>query len=319
MSLSGNRTKYVAVIALIVSMIIWSASGIAIKQALTVFQPLTLIIMRFVPSVFIMFVIGIIFRKSELFGLQKLALKDLPIILVAGFCQPFLYYLLEIFTYEALDSPTIAEALLSTGPLVAPVFAALMLRERITRNNIIGILISTAGVLAMVLAGKSNYSIGNYWGVLLAFIAVSAAVMDSIMIRKMPAHYTPLSIIFYGQLISLCFFVPLWLWREGITGLTGVDWSAFGDVSDPVTQAFLYIRYLIVFASVLAFILFCYALRIVGVTEANAFNNIRPVFTAMWMILFFGEQLPFAKWAGIILIILGLFICQKQEKKLKTQ
>ena len=69
----------------------------------------------------------------------------------------------------------------------------------------------------------------------------------------------------------------------------------------------------------IAFILFCYALRIVGVTEANAFNNIRPVFTAMWMIFFFGEQLPLAKWVGILLIIFGLFICQKQEKKLKTQ
>lgn len=319
MSLSGDRTKYVAIVALIVSMIIWSASGIAIKQALTVFQPLTLIIMRFVPSVFIMFVIGLIFRKSELFGLQKLERKDFPIILVAGFCQPFLYYLLEIFTYNALESPTIAEALLSTGPLLAPIFAALMLRERITRNNIIGILLSTVGVLMMVLAGKADYSIGNYWGVLLAVVAVSAAVMDSIMIRKMPDHYTPLSIIFYGQLISLCFFIPLWLWREGIEGLTGVDWSVFGSLSDPVTQAFLYIRYLIVFASVLAFILFCYALRIVGVTEANAFNNIRPVFTAMWMILFFGEQLPFVKWVGIILIIIGLFICQKKEKSLKTQ
>lgn len=319
MSLSGNRTKYVAIVALIVSMIIWSASGIAIKQALTVFQPLTLIIMRFVPSVFIMFVIGLIFRKSELFGLQKLERKDFPIILVAGFCQPFLYYLLEIFTFDTLDSPTIAEALLSTGPLLAPFFAALMLRERVTWHHIIGIILSTAGVLAMVLAGKANYSIGNYWGVLLAIVAVSAAVMDSIMIRKMPDHYTPLSIIFYGQLISLCFFIPLWLWREGIEGLTGVDWSAFGNLSDPVTQAFLYIRYLIVFASVLAFILFCYALRIVGVTQANAFNNIRPVFTAMWMILFFGEQLPIAKWVGIVLIIIGLFICQKQEKQLLTQ
>ena len=319
MSLSGNKTKYVAVVALIVSMIIWSASGIAIKQALTVFQPLTLIIMRFVPSVFIMFVVGIICRKSELFGLQKLALKDMPIILVAGFCQPFLYYLLEIFTFNTLESPTIAEALLSTGPLVAPVFAALMLRERITRNNIIGIVISTVGVLVMVLAGKANYSIGNYRGVLLAIVAVSSAVMDTIMIRKMPAHYTPLSIIFYGQIVSLLFFIPIWLCTEGTAGLTDVDWSAFGDLSDPVTQAFLYIRYLIIFASVLAFILFCYALRIVGVTEANAFNNIRPVFTAMWMIFFFGEQLPLAKWVGILLIIFGLFICQKQEKKLKTQ
>jgi drug/metabolite transporter (DMT)-like permease len=72
--------------------------------------------------------------------------------------------------------------------------------------------------------------------------------------------------------------------------------------------------YLTVFASVIAFILFCYALRKVGVTQANAFNNIRPAFTAMWMLLFFGEQMPIAKWIGMGLIIFGLFICQKQEK-----
>jgi drug/metabolite transporter (DMT)-like permease len=50
------------------------------------------------------------------------------------------------------------------------------------------------------------------------------------------------------------------------------------------------------------------------VSQANAFNNIRPGFTAIWMLLFFGEQLPVAKWVGLVLIILGLFICQKQEK-----
>ena len=74
------------------------------------------------------------------------------------------------------------------------------------------------------------------------------------------------------------------------------------------------VAYLTVFASVIAFILFCYALRIVGVSQANAFNNIRPGFTALWMLLFFGEQLPLGKWIGMGLIILGLFICQKQEK-----
>jgi drug/metabolite transporter (DMT)-like permease len=72
--------------------------------------------------------------------------------------------------------------------------------------------------------------------------------------------------------------------------------------------------YLTVFASVIAFILFCYALRKVGVTQANAFNNIRPMFTALWMFLFFGEHLPAAKWIGMILIIFGLFVCQYKEK-----
>ena len=74
------------------------------------------------------------------------------------------------------------------------------------------------------------------------------------------------------------------------------------------------VAYLTIFASVIAFILFCYALRQIGVTQANAFNNIRPAFTALWMFLFFGEHLPIGKWIGMGLIIFGLFVCQKQEK-----
>lgn len=91
MSFSGNREQYVAVAALIVSMIIWSVSGIAIKHALVVLPPFTLIVMRFVPSVLLMLVIGLVRRKHSLFCLQKMDLKDLPLFLVAGFCQPFLY------------------------------------------------------------------------------------------------------------------------------------------------------------------------------------------------------------------------------------
>lgn len=307
--------KTIPVIALIASMIIWSVSGIAIKHALLVLPPFTMIVFRFVPSVLLMLVIGLICRKSTLFGLQKLELRDMPLFLIAGFCQPFLYYLLETFTYDALRSPTIAETLLSTSPLLSPVFAALFLRERVTKFNIAGILISTAGVFALTLAGSSNYSIGSYWGVLLAFAAVSAAVVDSIMMRKVPAKYTSLTFIFYAQLISLCFFIPIWFWKEGTSVLHSLNWSELATIQSPLSVALLCVGYLTVFASVIAFILFCFALRKVGVTEANAFNNIRPAFTALWMFLFFGEHLPVAKWIGIALIIFGLFVCQRKESK----
>ena len=314
MSSGRNRTQHLAVIALIASMVIWSVSGIAIKQALTVLPPLTMIIFRFTPSVLLMLLIGLICRKSELFGLQRMELADLPLFLIAGFCQPFLYYVLETFTYDALNSPTIAETLLSTSPLLSPVFAALLLRERVTRNNIIGILVSTLGVFVLTLAGNMTFAIGNYWGVLLAFLAVSSAVVDSIMMRKIPARYSPLSIIFYAQLISLLFFYPLWFWQEGPQSLSVIDWHQLADITTPLSVAIISVQYLTIFASVVAFILFCYALRVVGVTQANAFNNIRPVFTALWMFLFFGEHLPIAKWIGIGLIIFGLFVCQKKEK-----
>ena len=310
MPFSGNRTQHVAFIAIVVAMLIWSVSGIAIKHALTVLPPFTMIVMRFVPAVLLMFIIGMVRRDHSLFGLQKMERRDLPLFLIAGTCQPFLYYLLETFTYDALNSPTIAETLLSTSPLLSPIFAAILLRERVTKYNIIGILISTFGVFVLTLAGSTNYSIGNYWGILLAFAAVSAAVIDSIMMRKAPMKYSALSFVFYTQLISLLYFIPIWLWREGPQALYNLQL---------VDKSQLYVAlgcvgYLTVFASVIAFILFCYALRQVGVTNANAFNNIRPAFTALWMLLFFGEHLPIAKWIGMILIIFGLFVCQKQEK-----
>ena len=311
MPISRNRTQYMAVIALVVSMLIWSVSGIAIKHALVVLPPLTMIVMRFVPSVLLMLLVGVVRRKHSLFCLQKMDLKDLPLFLIAGFCQPFLYYLLETFTYDALNSPTIAETLLSTSPLLSPLFAAIMLHERVTKYNIVGILVSTAGVFVLTLAGSSSYSIGNYWGILLAFAAVSAAVIDSVMMRKTPVKYSALSFVFYTQLISLMFFIPLWFVKEGPQEIYNLQLT--------IDKSQLYIAlgcvgYLTVFASVTAFILFCYALRKIGVTQANAFNNIRPAFTALWMFLFFGEQLPAAKWIGMILIIFGLFVCQKQEK-----
>ena len=292
-------------------MIIWSVSGIAIKHALVVFPPFTMIVLRFVPSVLLMFVIGLVRRHHSLFCLQKLEWKDVPLFLIAGFCQPFLYYMLETYAYDALNSPTIAETLLSTSPLLSPLFAAVLLREKVTRNNMIGIVISTAGVFVLSLMGGSDYSIGSYWGIVLAFAAVSAAVIDSIMMRKAPMRYSALSFVFYTQLVSLMFFIPIWWIKEGPAVFDNGQWTM--DNGQFVT-AIGCVAYLTVFASVIAFILFCYALRQIGVTKANAFNNIRPAFTALWMLLFFGEQLPAAKWVGMVLIIVGLFVCQKQEK-----
>lgn len=314
MPFSRNRTQFVAVSALVGAMLIWSVSGIAIKHALVVLPPFTMIVLRFVPSVLLMLVIGLVRRKHSLFCLQRMEWKDLPLFLVAGFCQPFLYYLLETFTYDALNSPTIAETLLSTSPLLSPLFAAVLLRERVTKYNIVGILVSTCGVFALSLAGSSDFSIGNYWGILLAFAAVSAAVIDSIMMRKAPLKYSSLSFVFYTQLISLLFFLPICFLREGPEALKALDWSQATAFGSELNTALICVSYLTVFASVTAFILFCFALRKVGVTQANAFNNIRPAFTALWMFLFFGEHLPVAKWIGIGLIILGLFVCQKKEK-----
>ena len=303
--------KILPYIAILTAMLIWAGAGIAVKEALVVFTPLTLIVLRFTLAVVLMVAIGLLFRHNEILGLQRAEKKDIPLFILGGLFQPFLYFIFETYTYDSFASPTIAEAMLSTQPVLAPIFAFALLRERITRYNIIGILISTIGMLLLV--GSDNFALGNSWGILLAFLTVSMSVSYSIILRRIPSHYSPLSIVFYVQSFSLLLFYILWGGAWAFTPFQPLEPSELVEPLQLLPPA-LAVLYLALFASVAAFVLFCYTVRRIGVTRANVFNNVRPVFTAMMMLIFFSEELPLWKWIGIIIIIIGLFISQKYRK-----
>ena len=295
-------------------MLIWAGAGIAVKEALLVFTPLTLIVLRFSIAVILMLSIGLIFRRNEIIGLQGMDRKDLPLFLLGGLFQPFLYFIFETYTYQSFASPTIAEALLSTQPVIAPIFAFVLLRERVTRNNIIGILLSTIGMLMLLMLGNGQLEIGDEQlglgkGVLLALLTVSMSVSYSVILRRIPPRYSPLSIVFYVQSISLVLFYIVW----GVTGEASTL-LAIGDGQWAIGDGLLATGYLAVFASVAAFILFCFTVRKIGVTRANIFNNVRPVFTAILMWIICGEILPVWKLVGIAVIIIGLFVSEKKDK-----
>lgn len=293
-------------------MLIWAGAGIAVKEALVLFTPLTLIVFRFTLAVVLMLLLGLVFRNNEILGLQRVNKRDIPLFMLGGLFQPFLYFILETYTYRSFVSPTIAEAMLSTQPLLAPLFALVLLRERVTRNNIIGILLSTIGMLVLLLVGSDQYALGSYWGILLALLTVSMSVSYTVVLRRIPTHYSALSIVFYVQTFALLLFYPLWGILEGKQCITSYS-GMFSNLEQLCSSA-IAVLYLAIFASVIAFVLFCYTVRKIGVTRANVFNNVRPVFTAILMGLFFGEILPIWKIIGIVLIIVGLFISQKHEK-----
>lgn len=294
--------------SVVFAMLCWAGAGIAVKEALVVFSPLTLIVLRFTLAIVLMLLVGLLFRGHEVLGLQRVEKRDIPLFVLGGLFQPFLYFIFETYTYQSFASPTIAEAMLSTQPIMAPILAFIILREKVTRNNVVGILLSTVGMLLLLLVGANNFALGNPWGVLLAIVTVSMSVGYTIILRRIPTRYSSLSIVFYVQLVALVLFYAVW----------GVfDRQSLQDTIAPLSadlSPVIAVGYLAVFASVTAFILFCYTVRQIGVTRANVFNNVRPVFTALLMWVIFDEQLPIWKWVGIIVIVIGLFISQKQRK-----
>ena len=310
-----NMKKIIPYLSVVTAMLIWAGAGIAVKEALVAFSPLTLIVLRFTLAVLLMLCIGLVFRKNEVVGLQKVDRKDLPLFMLGGLFQPFLYFIFETYTYQSFASPTIAEALLSTQPVMAPLFALVLLRERVTRNNIIGIVLSTVGMLMLLLVGANDFALGSSWGVLLAVLTVSMSVSYSVILRKIPTRYSPLSIVFYVQSFALLLFYVVWGGKALCSG--GVEWCSSGvelcSGGAVWWRSCAAVVYLAVLASVAAFVLFCYTVREIGVTRANVFNNVRPVFTAILMWLIFGEVLPVWKLVGIVVIIVGLFVSQRRS------
>ena len=188
--------RIVPYLSVVFAMLCWAGAGIAVKEALVVFSPLTLIVLRFSLAILLMLLVGLLFRGHEVLGLQCVDKRDIPLFVLGGLFQPFLYFIFETYTYQSFASPTIAEAMLSTQPIMAPILAFIILREKVTRNNVVGILISTVGMLLLLLVGANNFALGNPWGVLLAVVTVSMSVGYTIILRRIPTRYSSLSIVF---------------------------------------------------------------------------------------------------------------------------
>ncbi|MDD5975823.1 MAG: DMT family transporter [Bacteroidales bacterium] len=291
-----NKKLLSAYLAIIFAMSVWACSFLFTQEALKSFNPITVVTIRMSLATLILGLVGIVTGQ-----LQKIDKADIPLFLIAGFSQPFCYFICEAYGLTMV-SATIASVILSTIPLFAPLFAWLLVKEKVLWNNVLGIVISLCGVLMLVI--KNDEMKVSALGILLLFIAVITAIVYSVCLKKIPSHYSNISIVFYVHAVSLLFFIPTFLI---------FDLKHFGE-REILFSSIMSIIILAVVASVISYICFCYVVRIIGVTKANAFCNIMPAITALAVWIFFGESISLLKWIGIFVVIIGLFICQSRLK-----
>ena len=318
------KKQTIAIIALVIAQIFWGASYLMSDFALKIFPAATLVSIRISIAAVVLGVVGLITGQ-----LKKIEFRDWKYFLLAAFAEPFIYFLCEA---EALNhvSPTIASVMLSFIPLLTPIFAFFFLKEKVTLMNVLGIVVSVAGVLMIILDGGELSA--DILGILLLFIAVLASIVYTLILRKIPERYNTLTVVFFMFCTSLLFFVPTMLVRE-LPQVMAIDWSA-----DDTWNAFGAIVGLALSASCIAFLFFSYGVRAIGPTRANVFNNIQPGVTAIlaWIIGAVGlyqaaiqsetidksffvcvkEAAPaWIMLLGIVVVVAGMFISQMNVKQ----
>ena len=274
-------------------MIFWSFSFIWFKVANKMFHPITIVFIRLLFSVILMTSFLIVTRSY-----MKIKKTDRKLFLTLALFEPFFYFLGESFGLTYV-SATVCSVLISTIPVFATLGAWLIFKERLKVINYAGIVISFIGVIIFVLNSDGSISF-NIKGLGLLTLAVLSAVGYSLTLSRLVGTYTPVYIVNVQNLIGAILFLPLFLI---------FDFKHF--ISTPFTfNMFKPIIELSIFASCGAFILFAYSVRNMGITRANVFSNIIPVFTALFSFILIGEKLTFQNVLGMAIVIAGLFMSQ---------
>ncbi len=274
-------------------MVFWGMSFVWSKIVFEYYSPISTIFIRLVLSSILLYGVWLIWFRANL---PKRA--DMPGFFASAFFSPFCYFIGESLGLKEVSS-TIAAVIIAMIPVFSPVVAWFTLKERLKPMNIIGLLVSFAGVIIMLVRKDLSLN-ASVKGILLLFFAVGSALAYSVIVRKLSQKYTPLTIVVFQNSIGALYFLPWFLI---------VDYQAFIAVK-PDARLIYSLLLLVIFASSLAFILFTSVIKAVGVSRANIYSNLIPVFTGIFSFFILHESFTVAKILGMLIVISGVVLAQ---------
>lgn len=282
-------------------MIFWGMSFVWTKIVFEFYGPITTVLLRLIISSAILYIVLKLSKK-----LQHVSREHYGLFMLSALFEPFLYFLGENFGLREVSS-TVASVIIATIPVITPIFATFVLKEKITKFNIIGIVISFFGVLVMVIDTNLNFT-ASPKGIALLFVAVFSTIGYAITIKKLAGIYQSATIITIQNIIGILYFLPLFFI---------FDFKDFLIIR-PSFKAIAALVQLAIFASSLAFICYIHVVSKLGVSRANIFTNLIPIVTAIFSYFLLDEKFYFAKVIGIIIVIGGVFLSQIDKIMIKV-
>lgn len=285
--------NYIVHIAAITSMFFWGLTYIWSKIVFETYTPLTTITIRLLLSFLVLYLFMFITNKYE--GIKP---EHRRLLFVSSFFNPFLYFLGEYYGLSMV-SATISAVIISTIPIFTPFVARKFFKEKLSLLNIIGLMVSFIGVLIIVLKKDLSLSVSGL-GISLLIMALISAVIYSVLVKKLTAIYSPVTIIANQNLIGTILFLPLFLY---------FDFSEFIKITpDYITIISLFM--LSIFGSSICYVLYAFVLKRLELSKANIYTNLIPIFTMMASYFFLDESFSTIKIVGILIVIVGIVLSQ---------
>jgi drug/metabolite transporter (DMT)-like permease len=297
-----KKVNIIAYLSVILAMIFWSYTFIWYKIVFEFYNPITVVFFRLIISSVFLFALMYPLKR-----LQKIQKGDLKYFILVSVFNPFLYFLGESYGIKFVSS-TLAAVIIATIPLFTSFTSSFFLNEKITKMNILGILVSILGV-GFVIFNKGETVDASPFGIGMLSFAVAAAIGYTLVLKKLTIKYNSTTVVTYHNFIGIFLFAPLFFI---------IDYPEFKLVGFSA-DAWIPLLKLAIFGSSFAFIFFTFSVKRIGIAKANAFTNLIPVFTALIAYFILNEIINLNKITGISLVICGLFLTQIKTSGLRKR
>jgi drug/metabolite transporter (DMT)-like permease len=300
-SLFSDRRSFVAHLAAIGANIIFGINYVVAKGIMPDFLlPRAVIFLRVTGAMAIFWLVSLFFPR------QKVAPKDLKKMFVAAF---FGVALNQIMFFEGLNlsTPINASIIMVGIPILVLFFTHFLIKERITKNKLIGIVLGFTGSAFLILQSGSLSLSGSFLGNLLIFINVSSYALFLVLIKPLMRTYHPLTVMKWVFSFGFLFILPF-------TGR--LAWQA--DYGAIPTDIWMSIAFVVFFTTVLAYFLNNYSLTLISPTVNSAYIYLQPFLATFVAILFGKDQLNWAQLVAAALIFTGVYFVNFKTSKRNT-
>ena len=286
---------------LVCATLFWAGNFMIGKFAsLTNIPPMSLVFFRWMLVWFIL----LPFTLKEIIKYKGVILNNLPLLFFLALTSVGLF---NSFTYLALvHTQVINASLFNTAiPGMIILLCFIFKIEKTNKFQIFGLILSVLGILSIItkLDLSILFSLDFNKGDLVMIGGVVTWGLYSSFLKKKNFDLPLLTLVQILCTFGLIFILPQFFYELTHGQIIKFD----------INLAYILI-FLALFPSIGSYYCWAGAVSIIGANRAGIFLSLIPLFSTIMAILFFNEKFQFFHLIGAILIILGLFLSNKEIK-----
>jgi drug/metabolite transporter (DMT)-like permease len=289
-------------LALIIVSLVYAATFSVAKQVMPAYvPPQAFVIVRSGSAMVLFWLVGFFFIK------EKVDKKDFPRLALLGACGVAINQSLFLLGLS-LTSPINASIIMVSNPVFVLLIAAILLKEKISFNKIIGIGFGIVGALLLLLFNK-NFSFGSdtIFGDFLVLVNSMSWACYIVLVKPLMQKYNAFTIVKWTFLFGFIYVFPF-----GLHDFRQINWAAMPSV------AWMNIAFVVLGSTFLAYVLNTYALRALSPSAVSIYIYFQPFLTTLIAVYYYhNDALDTRKIVSGILIVIGVALVSKPTKSLE--